>query len=507
MTNIFINTQIFDGDNNIYTVKESIRNGGFGQVFKIERNDNKQVYALKVPNTAPFVSDVDLRSFLNEYQNAIQVNHTNVIKYYYLNDGSTFKDLPVYMIMEYADGGTLEDFIANSKQSGSLLEAPLILNMYDHLISAMKAINSFVVHRDIKPANILRCGEVWKVTDFGLAKLYDATTRSLSFKGYGSMDYAAPECWRGDKNTMQMDIYSMGIVFYEIAFLHHPYSVQNDSQDEWRKTHLFLPPKNPMMYNPTIEPSTCIAVMKMMEKDKNKRPQNWDEVKEHINSGVAKVEDDDIISSLLIRTLERNDNINKENAEKDRRTEEIKQFQDNVNYQFQNDIFNPIKEFIESVNFKRPDDVISINQVSNKLSINYSRKSVYLDYRYIIEEDFYRYVPENDFGRNIQRKILDLPTYRGSRIKAWGFLKASDRRGFNIILVDQPDNDYGYFVMLFNTHHQMGGHRDNHPDPFPFEFNELEKEIKLITAMHIYHTQQILLDLKTIKEFVSGYLT
>lgn len=83
----------------------------------------------------------------------------------------------------------------------------------------MIAINAELVHRDIKPENILVSNDVLKISDFGLAKIASESTRTMSFKGYGTIPYIAPEAWNSDKNTIQMDIYSMGIVFYELATL------------------------------------------------------------------------------------------------------------------------------------------------------------------------------------------------------------------------------------------------------------------------------------------------
>ena len=91
--------------------------------------------------------------------------------------------------------------------------------MFLQLASGMKHINSILVHRDIKPDNILIVDDVLKITDFGLAKYAEATTRSVTFKGYGTKEYCAPEVCKNEKNTIYMDIYSMGIVFYEIATL------------------------------------------------------------------------------------------------------------------------------------------------------------------------------------------------------------------------------------------------------------------------------------------------
>ncbi len=103
------------------------------------------------------------------------------------------------------------------KKSESFFSDREIIAMYKQLICGMKAINENLVHRDIKPDNILIKDSMLKVSDFGLSKVVADKTRTGTFKGFGHLLYMAPEGWTMEKNTIQMDIYSMGLVFYEIA--------------------------------------------------------------------------------------------------------------------------------------------------------------------------------------------------------------------------------------------------------------------------------------------------
>lgn len=121
----------------------------------------------------------------------------------------------------HADG-TLTSLIENQKKTGVQFEKAFLLNVFAQLAEGMREISKFLVHRDIKPDNILICNGKMKISDFGLSKLAGENTRTLTFKGYGSTKYVAPEAWNNDKNTIQMDIYSMGIVFYELAFYLFP---------------------------------------------------------------------------------------------------------------------------------------------------------------------------------------------------------------------------------------------------------------------------------------------
>ena len=92
----------------------------------------------------------------------------------------------------------------------------------------MEAINAKMLHRDLKPDNILLDGDIPKIGDFGLSKLVGAATRSQTFKGGQQIFYMAPEGWKFDKNEIQIDMYALGIVLYEIAALRYPYMLPAD---------------------------------------------------------------------------------------------------------------------------------------------------------------------------------------------------------------------------------------------------------------------------------------
>lgn len=129
----------------------------------------------------------------------MQVESNNTVKYLFFNDGEIFSELPPYIIMEYCDGGTLEEYIVNIKESKKNIENEDLKKIFSQLISGMKDINSKVIHRDIKLKNILLKDGIIKIGDFGISKSISETTRTMTFKGYGSSPYIAPEGWRYEK--------------------------------------------------------------------------------------------------------------------------------------------------------------------------------------------------------------------------------------------------------------------------------------------------------------------
>ncbi len=103
------------------------------------------------------------------------------------------------------------------------------------------------------------------------------------------------------------------------------------------------------------------------------------------------------------------------------------------------------------------------------------------------------------------RRELKLPMIDKKRIMVWGYLKANNCKGFNLILLHNSQSIYGDWLLLFNRHRVIAVQRDNRPEPFPFEMNEIEKEINYLNAMHIYVTDRITLDYDKIKEFLIEY--
>ena len=136
----------------------------------------------------------------------------------------------VYLVREYIDGMSLAQMVL---QKGGISEAEICRISRKICQTAVQFQNPDepMIHRDIKPENILICDGICKITDFGLAKVASESTRTMSFKGYGTLQYIAPEAWKSEKNTIQMDIYSMGIVFYELALLDYPYDITSNDVD------------------------------------------------------------------------------------------------------------------------------------------------------------------------------------------------------------------------------------------------------------------------------------
>jgi tetratricopeptide (TPR) repeat protein len=194
-----------------------------GTVFLAARADDQyqKRVAIKVVSAGPGIEDV-VRHFRRERQILASLDHPNIARM--LDGGATEDGLP-YFVMEYIDGLTLHRYC-----DGRRLGISDRLLLFRELCSAAQyAHQHLVVHRDLKPGNILVAADgIPKLLDFGIAKLLNA-----EFAGEGTLtqialtpQYASPEQARGDKVTTATDVYSLGVILYELLTGHHPYKMQ-----------------------------------------------------------------------------------------------------------------------------------------------------------------------------------------------------------------------------------------------------------------------------------------
>lgn len=263
------------------TLQNPIGSGAFGVVFKAVDADGRS-FAVKFPQIVPFSNGTELQAFLNEVQAAIKIFHPNVLQVFMVS--AEFENTPPYLVLEYAEGGTLLDRL--NAAGSEPLSIEIVLDWTNQLVAGIAAINEKVLHRDLKPDNVLFVGDVPKVSDFGLAKLIGAATRSKTFKGGQHMYYMAPEGWLGEKNAIQIDMYSMGIVLYELASLDFPYIRPSDPSDvhALRNMHLSQVPKPLRQIRPDLPPKFCDMVSRLLEKRPQDRYQTWGEVEVVLNS-------------------------------------------------------------------------------------------------------------------------------------------------------------------------------------------------------------------------------
>ncbi len=193
-----------------YEVQEIIGVGGMSVVYKAYDNVADRIVAVKVLKEEFANNDEFKRRFKNESKAIALLSHPNIVKVYDVNFGEKIQ----YIVMEYIDGITLKEYI---NKQGAITWNDALFFMTQILHAVQHAHDKGIVHRDIKPQNIilLSSGDI-KVTDFGIARFSRSETRTLTEQAIGSVHYIAPEQAKGEYTDEKADIYSLGVVLYEM---------------------------------------------------------------------------------------------------------------------------------------------------------------------------------------------------------------------------------------------------------------------------------------------------
>ena len=285
------------------TLGEPLGSGAFGIVFNATSADGFTRFAVKFPQAGMFSNEAEIQAFLNEVQAAREIDHENVLRVVHVETNP--EEIPPYLVLEFAEGGTLKDMIEEAWRKNTPFDVPELLEMAKQLVRGMTAINARMLHRDLKPDNILLKGGVLKIGDFGLSKLIGAATRSRTFKGGQHMLYMAPEGWRGEKNEIQLDMYALGIVLFELAGLTYPYVLPADPMDfdQFRDMHMMSVPK-PLAGQRSDLPTRFIAVVnKLLEKRARDRYQDWNSVYAALDDLTAKEEEPDLLAVRMSASI------------------------------------------------------------------------------------------------------------------------------------------------------------------------------------------------------------
>ncbi|MFD2044054.1 Stk1 family PASTA domain-containing Ser/Thr kinase [Ornithinibacillus salinisoli] len=204
-----------------YRIKDTIGGGGMADVYLakdiiLDRDVAIKVLRLEYANDEEFIARFD-----REAQSATSLSHPNIVNIYDVGE----EEQILFMVMEYVDGMTLKEYI----QRYGPIDVPEAIDIMKQITSAIShAHENGIVHRDIKPQNILMdtYGHI-KVTDFGIAVALSATSLTQTNSILGSVHYLSPEQARGGLATKKSDIYSLGIVFFELLTGRLPFSGQS----------------------------------------------------------------------------------------------------------------------------------------------------------------------------------------------------------------------------------------------------------------------------------------
>jgi serine/threonine-protein kinase len=252
-----------------YNIVEKIGKGGMGVVYKALDPRIGRVVAIKTLFAHRDAEPEVVRRFLQEARSAGALSHKNIITIYEMDEDAG----QAYIVMEYLEGEDLRTII--SKKTSMPLEQKLRV-LIEVCEGIAHAHDMGVVHRDIKPANIFitRSGQI-KILDFGLARA-SSGDQTLTAVVMGTPSYMSPEQVRGDKLDHRSDIFSFGVVAYELLTNTRPFHAESDIATIFKIAHNDPDPMDAIVPNLPIEISSVIAGA--LEKDPSKRYQHADDL-------------------------------------------------------------------------------------------------------------------------------------------------------------------------------------------------------------------------------------
>lgn len=259
-----------------YELQEKLGRGGMGEVWKAFDTQLQRNVAIKLLH-ADLQSDPNFVSrFQREAQVIASLHHPNIVQIYdfQVSQPPESESTTAYMVMDYVEGQTLANYIRSTSRTGQFPSDTEILHLFTAMGLAIDyAHQKGMIHRDIKPANILLdkrhtirspMGEP-VLTDFGIAKLLGSSSSTLSGWWFGTPLYTSPEQAIGSPATGRSDLYSLGVILYEICTGVVPFQGENAAVILMQ--HINAVPTSPAVINPNISPALALVIMSSIAKD------------------------------------------------------------------------------------------------------------------------------------------------------------------------------------------------------------------------------------------------
>lgn len=271
-----------------YKIIKELGRGGMGCVYKAEDRVLGTTVAIKVIRSEYVSNNMMIKRFKKEILLAREITHENVVRIFDFGEIDNVK----FISMEYIEGDSLKKLINSSEP----INVEKIINIAINICKGLSvAHKKGIIHRDLKPQNIMidQNDHIY-ITDFGLAKSSGGESISQSGIIIGTPQYISPEQWRGDKIGPETDIYTLGIILYEILTKHSLF--ESDSDLGYLQKHLNEKPTFTKKELKNIPDFLRKVVMKCLEKDKKFRYENCDKIIEELQNRSYKK--DPILTSI-----------------------------------------------------------------------------------------------------------------------------------------------------------------------------------------------------------------
>ncbi len=253
-----------------YEIRDVVGVGGMAVVYKAYDNIDDRIVAVKILKDEYLTNEEFRRRFKNESKAIAVLSHKNIVKVFDVSFGDRLQ----YIVMEYIEGVTLKEYI----EERGVIDWNEALYFSIQILRALQhAHDKGIVHRDVKPQNImlLENGTI-KVTDFGIARFSHSETRTMTEKAIGSVHYISPEQAKGELTDEKADLYSIGVVLYEMLTGKLPFEAESAVSVALMQVN--NEPALPRSINPNIPVGFEQITMKAMQKSTRDRYQTASEV-------------------------------------------------------------------------------------------------------------------------------------------------------------------------------------------------------------------------------------
>lgn len=265
--------------NNRYLIEEKVGSGGMADVFKGVDTETGETVAIKVLKQEYSGDPQYLRRLNREAEAMVSLKNEHIVSFYDIGSEGDIH----YLVIEYVDGRTLRDVM---DEEGAMDPEDAVAIVCDVLAGLSHAHKKGLVHRDVKPQNIMITSDgVIKLADFGIAKIAGKATKTYDGKeAMGSVYYISPEQAKGDTVDEQADIYSVGIMLYEMLAGRPPYTGDNAVTVALKHINEQIVPLHEL--NPEIDPALSDVVLKATCKSRKYRYASADEMERDLNKAL-----------------------------------------------------------------------------------------------------------------------------------------------------------------------------------------------------------------------------
>lgn len=259
-----------------FKVLQIVGMGGMGVVYKAMQEPINRVVALKVLPPQLSLNDELAKRFDIEAKAISRLQHQNIVSLYEAGEDKGYR----YFAMQFIDGENLSARIQSKKP----LPASEIIDVAKQICRGLRYAHAQdVIHRDIKPQNILVDKEnIARLSDFGIAKMFSSSGITMTGVTVGTPEYMSPEQAEGVEVDCKTDIYSLGVVIYEMLTKRPPFLANNPVATAYKHVHEI--PVPPSVKRRDTPKRLELIVLRALKKDKNERYESIDEMLEHLDS-------------------------------------------------------------------------------------------------------------------------------------------------------------------------------------------------------------------------------